>query len=209
MAQACESFEPLTRRVFEVYGLMPVPGDGHLCEYLPYTHNPARNAWSRYKMRMFDFDKAAAGTEENWKRIRAMADGTESLDSLKNARSERIEALIAAIVANRNAYEPAINLPNEGHIENLPSEAVVEVPAVINSAGVHGLAMGSLPEGVAELCRREAAIAGLVVESAIECDRLKAIEAMALCPMVDDVDLAVELVDDYIEANRDYFPEFD
>jgi hypothetical protein len=31
---------------------------------------------------------------------------------------------------------------------------------------------------------------------------------MALCPMVDDLDLAVQLVDDYIDANQGYFPRF-
>jgi alpha-galactosidase len=29
------AFEPLTRRVFEAFDLFPVPGDTHLCEYLP------------------------------------------------------------------------------------------------------------------------------------------------------------------------------
>ena len=35
------SFEPLTRRVFEAFGLFPVPGDTHLCEYLPWVIRPA------------------------------------------------------------------------------------------------------------------------------------------------------------------------
>ena len=29
------SFEPLTRRVYDTFGLFPIPGDEHLCEYLP------------------------------------------------------------------------------------------------------------------------------------------------------------------------------
>ncbi|MDO9128645.1 MAG: hypothetical protein Q7U34_02150, partial [Anaerolineales bacterium] len=33
-------FEPLTRRVFETFGLFPIPGDTHLCEYLPWLSDP-------------------------------------------------------------------------------------------------------------------------------------------------------------------------
>ena len=29
------SFEPLTRRVYHAFGRFPIPGDEHLCEYLP------------------------------------------------------------------------------------------------------------------------------------------------------------------------------
>ncbi len=36
-----EKFEPLTRRVFEAFGLFPIPGDTHLCEYLPWVIGPA------------------------------------------------------------------------------------------------------------------------------------------------------------------------
>ncbi|MCX7016734.1 MAG: hypothetical protein NTW86_29950 [Candidatus Sumerlaeota bacterium] len=209
IAQAPAAFEPLTRRCFEIFGLLPVPGDMHLSEYLPYTHNPTRNAWARYNMRMYDFERATAGTEDAWKRLRAMADGTESIDRLREAHSERVEAVIAAIVANRNAYEQAVNLPNEGAIANLPEGAIVETPAVVSSGGIHGLSMGGLPEGVAELCRREALIAGMTVDAIVQGDRLMAIEAMALQPMVDDLDLAARLVDDYIEANKGYFPDFE
>ncbi|MCX7011969.1 MAG: hypothetical protein NTW86_05280 [Candidatus Sumerlaeota bacterium] len=209
LAQAPAAFEPLSRRCFEIFGLLPVPGDTHLSEYLPYTHNPSRNAWERYHMRAYDLERATAKTEEGWKQLRAMADGTERIDPLKNAHSERVEAVIAAIVANRNAYEQAINLPNEGAVANLPEGAIVEVPAVVSSGGIHGLAMGRLPDGVAELCRREAVIASMTVDAIVYGDRLMAIEAMALQPMVDDLDLAVRLVDDYIDANKGCFPDFE
>ena len=37
------AFEPLTKEVFDLFGLFPVPGDCHLVEYLPYTHNMQRD----------------------------------------------------------------------------------------------------------------------------------------------------------------------
>jgi alpha-galactosidase/6-phospho-beta-glucosidase family protein len=38
------SFEPLTRRVYEVFDWFPIPGDEHLCEYLPWVSDPQVSA---------------------------------------------------------------------------------------------------------------------------------------------------------------------
>jgi hypothetical protein len=37
-----------------------------------------------------------------------------------------------------------LNLPNQGHISNLPEGAIVEVPGLISGAGVQGVAVGPL-----------------------------------------------------------------
>ena len=38
-------FEPLTRAVFSAFDLFPIPGDEHLCEYLPWMTNSASKPW--------------------------------------------------------------------------------------------------------------------------------------------------------------------
>ncbi|HSJ58056.1 MAG TPA: hypothetical protein VLC95_12800, partial [Anaerolineae bacterium] len=50
-------FEPLTRDVFEATGLCPVPGDSHLAEYLPWTHDPNTRPWERYNLYLYDWDR--------------------------------------------------------------------------------------------------------------------------------------------------------
>ena len=54
------NFEPLTRRVFEAFGLFPVPGDTHLCEYLPWVSDPVTQPWDKYNLRLYDWDLNAA-----------------------------------------------------------------------------------------------------------------------------------------------------
>jgi len=49
-------FEPLSRQVLKLFGMLPTPGDNHLCEYLPYTHSAGRGTWTRYNMQMYDFE---------------------------------------------------------------------------------------------------------------------------------------------------------
>jgi len=70
----------------------------------------------------------------------------KKLEQTWEAYKERQAAdLINAIVANERYLELAVNVPNEGHIMNLPPYAVVEVPALIGGSGIHPLSMGSLP----------------------------------------------------------------
>ena len=52
-------FEPLTRDVFSAFGLFPVPGDTHLCEYLPWLSDSQTKPWEKYNIRLYDWDLMA------------------------------------------------------------------------------------------------------------------------------------------------------
>ena len=203
-----EGFEPLSRAVHDVFGLFPVPGDCHLCEYLPYTHNTARNTWDAFDIQMYPFDVAAGKRDEMWRKISKMAAGEETIDHLRSVHTERAELVMAAIVENEHAYEPALNLPNRGYIENLPQGAIVETPAVLSGAGAHGVGIGELPEPIAELCRREIAVAELAVRAGVTGDRRPALQALALDHMIDDPRTAHELLSEHLDVQREYLPQF-
>jgi len=198
-------FEPLTMDVFRIFGIMPVPGDCHLCEYLPYTHNVNRKTWEKYDIQMYDFEWAARGREKTWKEIeRILLEGKISLDKLEEVETERGEFIIAGILKNLNSYEEAVNIPNHGYITNLPERAIVEVPALLGNTGPLGIALGKLPEPIAELCRRQTLINELVVRAIVEEDRSLAIQAFALDPMVDDLEVAEKLLDEYLQVFNSY-----
>ncbi|MDF2952457.1 MAG: putative Alpha-galactosidase [Anaerocolumna sp.] len=143
-----------------------------------------------------------------WDDIKEMAEGTKSIDHLRKVHTERSELIMAGIVSNQGEYEPAINIPNHGYIENLPYNAIVEVPGIINSQGANGVIIGKLPDPVAELCRRQITLAELVVEAAVKGDRDIALQALALDPMVDDPKIAKDILNDYLEAEKEYLPQF-
>ncbi len=201
-------FEPLTRVLFDSFKICPVPGDCHLVEYLPYTHNMARNSWAKYEIQMYPLDKGEVSRHEMWQRITAMAEGREPLDVLREVHTERAELVIAAIKDNQHAYEPALNIPNRGYIANLPEGAIVEVPAVVSAAGVHGIGVGALPVPIAELCRRQITLAELSAVAAVTGDRELALQAFLLDPMIDDPEVAQQLLHEYLVAEQDYLPQF-
>jgi alpha-galactosidase len=201
-------FEPLTRELFGAFDICPVPGDCHMVEYLPYTHTPSRGSWEAYDIQMYPLVTAAGDRDAMWKDIEAMAKGKKPVTHLKEVHTERAELLMAAILANAHSYELAVNVPNRGYIENLPQGAIVEVPAVVSASGVNGVGIGRLPEPAAELCRRQIAVAEMAVEAGVRGDRDLALRSLLIDPMVDDPRVARALLDDYLEAEREYLPQF-
>jgi alpha-galactosidase len=202
------SIEPLTRQVFDIFGLMPVPGDEHLDEYLPWCSDPLTKPWEKFDLSLYDWDLAAQRRNEGYQTIDQMISGQESLDSLKNADSEGALEVIEAIGYAGNEYHLAVNLPNLGQISNLPVGAIVETPAVISGMGILPLTIGSLPEGIAELLRREITVGQLCVDAVVKGDRQLALQCLLLDPVMTDIDVTRKVLDDYLTSYRDYLPQF-
>ncbi len=201
--------EPLTRDMLRLTGYLPVPGDTHLSEYLPYTHNATTKPWERYKLRLYDWDRAARGREEMWTQIaRLVADGGPDLAALRDVPSEGVYEVVHGVAHDANIYRVSINGTNNGAITNLPDHAIVETPAVIGGMGALPLRVGALPPVVAELCRRETERVELVVDAAVQGDRGLALQALALDPTVDDLDVARAVLDDYLHTFQDTLPQF-
>ncbi|MFX0183710.1 MAG: hypothetical protein ACFE95_11560 [Candidatus Hodarchaeota archaeon] len=196
-------FEPLTQHMFKTFGLLPVPGDCHLAEYLPYTMK--KDNWLKYKIQLYDFERGKRHRQEMWERINSIILGKIPVNLQPNP-AERADWIIAEIFTNANAYENSVNIVNNGAISNLPNDAIVEVPAFVNSYGISGMKVGKLPEGIAALCQQEISIAKLITRSSIEGDHDSALRAFAL--MVDDLTLAERLLDDYITVHKEYLPQF-
>jgi alpha-galactosidase len=147
---------------------------------------------------------AEKGRQKMWDKIEKVIEGQESLKGWEEVETERGEFIIAGILKNLNSYEEAVNIPNRGYIVNLPDEVIVEVPAILGSEGPVGLGGCELPEPVAELCRRQSLINELVVRAIVEEDRKLAQEAFALDPMIDDLEVARKLLDEYLKAFDSY-----
>lgn len=202
------SLEPFSMDLFRVFDLCPIPGDTHLVEYLPWGHDPVAKPWERYEIPLYAWDENEAARDFLNDMLAAMAAGRMSVEGMKEAGSEGAAELIAAISGNENYYDETVNIPNRGAIGNLPDDTIVEVPALVSGAGVAGVRVGNLPEPVAELCRREAALVEMVVETAVTGNRQLALQTLLLDPMVNDIHRARAILDDYLTSFAEYLPQF-
>ncbi len=201
-------FEPLTRRVFEAFGLFPLPGDTHLCEYLPWLSNPVTKPWEKYSIKLYEWELMANVREFGHERLKSMAEGQVTIDGLANTDSEGALEMIENIASAGTHYHLAANLPNQGQITNLPAMATVETPVLVDGAGIHPIFVDSFPAPVAELMRRETTTAQLCVDSVVEGSREKALQCLLLDPVVDDMENARLILDAYLTEYKKYLPQF-
>jgi alpha-galactosidase len=208
LQQLPPGFEPLTRAVLQATGVCPVPGDSHLSEYLPWCHDPLARPWEKYDLYLYDWERARHDRDQQWRAIEAMAGGHAPVAQLREVYSEGAIEVIEALLGKEGVEYPALNLPNRGQIPNLPQGAIVELPARSGPSGIQGQHVGPLPELVAELCRREIAVASLAVDAAATGDRHRALQALLLDPCINDLDNARHILDAYLAENAAYLPQF-
>jgi alpha-galactosidase len=118
--------------------------------------------------------------------------------------------VIESIVENRGGRF-IVNVENHGSIANLPEDAIVEVPAVIDGYGAHTLAIGPLDYGLASHLKRHWAVQKLTVEAALSGNRSTARQAFVLDPLVEatlTLEGADRLLDEMLAANAPLLPRF-
>ena len=96
---------------------------------------------------------------------------------------------------------------NRGAIPNMPFDAMVEVPAYIGKNGPEVIARDPIPLFQQGLMMQQLNSEKLLVEGCIEGSYEKVLQAFTLNKTVPSMTVAREILDDMIEANRDYWPE--
>lgn len=98
-------------------------------------------------------------------------------------------------------------VPNNGTIENFDSSAMVEVPCLVGSNGPEPLSMGVIPRFQKGLMEQQVAVEKLCVDAWIEHSYQKMWQALVLSKTVPSAEVAKALLDDLMEANKEYWPE--
>ncbi|NLE99744.1 MAG: alpha-glucosidase/alpha-galactosidase [Anaerolineales bacterium] len=200
----------LWRDLLRRYGYLAYPSDDHIAEYLPFMHVAAFGPWEKYSHDhwLLHWDGQQDQRDAQWQRIRDMIAGQAPIEPLRAGSGERGVPVLVAMRDNLNQLELALNIPNHGAITNLPQECIVEVPALVSAYGVQALPMGDLPTPLAGLCSLQAAIAELAVEAAVTGSRQAALQALLIDPVINDVDVAERILDEYLAVHADYLPQF-
>ena len=196
--------EPVTADLLRTFGLYPAPGDRHVAEFfswylrgdvdsLPQTLQRGYEDTLRYVNEKYDV----------WDVLRAQAAGELPLVSRPaDQEAERLVAIAEALITGSALLEPAVNVPNDGKIPDLPDHAVVEIPAVIDAHGVSGVAVGPLPDGIAAVLTARVAQQELTVHAALTGSRDLAVQALCADPLVDSPATARAVLDDAVIAHR-------
>ncbi|MFA5612373.1 MAG: hypothetical protein WDA04_05905 [Anaerolineaceae bacterium] len=201
-------FEPLTHEVFDTFHLFPIPGDEHLCEYLPWMSSSRTKPWLKYDLSLYDWDYFEANREELWQQVSDDIRLKQNIERYSHTHSEGAIEIITAMLTDSDFLWEAVNLPNNATIAGLPDNAVVEFPARVNKSGFTAVSQFELPKGVLSLLQREVNTAQLNIDAVVHGDRQLAIQSLLLDPVVDDIDLAKHLLEEILDSYKSFLPQF-
>jgi alpha-galactosidase len=126
---------------------------------------------------------------------------------LRGISGEDAIPIIESIIKDDNAYHTAVNIPNDGIVENLPQDLILECPATGNKNGVHGIKWGNLPKSIAALLRIEASVQDICIDAILTKSKEQAITALAIDPNLGSFEKAEEIFKE-MKQKYDYYNYF-
>lgn len=115
--------------------------------------------------------------------------------------------LIASIYTNKGDIQ-YVDVCNNGAIADLPMDSAVEVACRITANGPQPIATGTLKLPISGYVQMMKTFERLVIEAAIKGDRDLAVTALNMNPLCPSDEIANTVIDELLEAHKDYLPQF-
>ncbi|GIM33152.1 MAG: 6-phospho-beta-glucosidase [Paraclostridium dentum] len=115
--------------------------------------------------------------------------------------------LISSIYNDKRDIQ-VVNTINNGAIRNFKDNQAVEVSSVITKNGPKPLSIGYLPDAVDGLVSQIKSFEMLAAKAAVYGDYNAAYLALCINPLIPSDDLAKTILDEMMEAHKDYLPQF-
>jgi alpha-galactosidase len=112
--------------------------------------------------------------------------------------------VISGILLNKKERIESGVVYNQGAIPNLPPDLAVEVPVMVDAAGIHPVSLGPLPDGIAKLLHMQASGQQLAVEAAMHASRELALQALLIDPVINSACAAEKILDELWQVNKPY-----
>jgi alpha-galactosidase len=189
----------LIMQILKTYSYLPYTHDTHFGEYIQWAWEVADLKACR---EFYDNYKLAMSMEQE--ELRRIIEDKVPMELWFRPPSERAIPIIEGIIKDSKQTELSVNVPNEGIIDNLPPDIVVECPAIVDKNGVHGVHVGSVPSGLAGLMRSQATVQDLCAEAALTGSKEKALEALLADSVVDSIASAEKMLDEILFLQKEW-----
>jgi len=181
----------------------------HTAEYLPYfIKHRYPELLERYGIQTDMYKNWGKSQETYW--ASAKSEFIHNSELTHERTHEYASYIMEAMVWDK-PYKIGANVQNDGLITNLPANACVEVPCLVDGSGITPCHVGDLPEQLAALNRTNINPQLLAIEAALSGNRETFYHAAMLDPHT-SAELSFDdiraMCDELLEANRDYLPQF-
>lgn len=196
--------------LFKYFGYFVTESSEHLAEYVPWyikTHQP--ELIERFNIPLDEYPRRCEAQIAFWEFLR-----DEMLDPQSELKVERSHEYGSEIIHSIVTNTPRMfngNVPNAGYIHNLPAQAIVEVPCLVDGSGIQPRLVGDLPVQLAALMQTNINVQTLTVEAALNRKKAAIYQAAMLDPHTAaelNPDQIRALVDDLLEAHGSLLPSY-
>lgn len=197
----------------DTYGMV----EKMLEDFPDYLHNTYNQyyLYPEYKFSKLDpnFTRADEVMASREKRVfeeceTVIQNGTmgDHFDDISDAHAEMMIEVAISIAFNKNDRYILI-VENNGAINNIQDDAMVEVVCELGINGPRPMRVGNIPQFQLGLLVNQLSSEKLIVDAYFENSYQKALEAFTLNRLVNDATVARKVLDKLIEANKGYWPE--
>ena len=195
--------------MMRLFGYYVTESSEHNAEYAPYwIKSRYPELLDEYRIPLDEYPRRCVNQIEGWKKMyRELHDDSHLTHKLSKEYGSRI---IEAVVTN-NPIQIGGNVLNNGLITNLPYDAVVEVPCLVDRNGVQGTFVGDLPTQCAALNVTNINVQLLTIEAALLQKKDRIYQAALMDPHTAaelPPDKIVKLCDALIEAHGKMLPKY-
>ena len=194
--------------VFRRTGFFVTESSEHFAEYVPWFIKSGReDLLKEFSIPLDEYPRRCEEQIAEWVSLR---DKLENPDT-KFVPQKSNEYGAGIIHSLETGQERTFNgnVMNMEFITNLPQEACVEVPCVVNGSGVHPQKIGKLPPHIAAIIQTNINVQSLTVRAVLEKSKDHIYHAAMLDPRT-SAELSLEqiwsLVDEMIEAHGEMIP---
>lgn len=173
----------LFKVILDNFGMLPITYDSHFGEYIQWAHDCSDH---RGILDFYTYYRDFLG---------------HSTPEIQAVLHERVVPIMEGLVTGKAYEEAAINIPNAGYIEDLPSWIAVEVPAIVDATGVQGIKV-DIPAGIRGLLSNQVGIHNLTAEAILRKSKDLVVQALLVDPVVTVSKGIPELVDHMIAEQR-------
>lgn len=162
----------------------------------------------RYNIPLDEYPRRCVNQIKEWNERREHLTGNPDLT---HERSREYASYIMAAMVENKPYKIGGNVLNTGLIDNLPRDACVEVPCLVDGTGINPCHVGRLPLVLAAMNTTNINVQLLTIEAAATKKRAHIYQAAMLDPHTASelsIDEIVKLCDELIEAHGDYLPAY-
>jgi alpha-galactosidase len=191
------------------FGYYVTESSEHNAEYQPYwIKSKYPELIDEYNIPLDEYPRRCIKQIGEWK---SQYEKLSSDPHLSHKLSHEYGSGIMEAVVTNKPFKLGGNVMNHGFIPNLPANAVVEVPCLVDGNGVQGCYVGELPTQCAAMNMTNINVQLLTIEAALTKKRERIYQAAMLDPhtsaelAIDDI---VKMCDELIAAHGDMLPKY-